>query len=380
MGIKNLMKLLKDEAPSSIREIKLRDLKDRRIAIDASTQLYQYFVMIRTSGNSSYNGMNSMLRSEDGKVSSHIVGFFTRSIKLLEIGIRPIYVFDGTPPKLKQNELKKRGSAKQKARDEIETLKTSLETVPEDDEKTEYELDPQIEQEIKNRINQLDKRNIRVTKEHNEEVKHLLKLMGVPVVNSPSEAEATCSRLAKAGIVYAAGTEDMDSLTFDTPLLIRKLTFTGNKPIEEINLKKVLEELELNQDEFIDLCILCGSDFSSSIKGIGPKKAYKLIKTHKTLEAVFEHVKNKTRYEVPEELETNLDEIRNIFKNPEIPDLKSLNLSFSKPDVEGLKRYLVNKFGFNEERFNKAVQRLVKYGYNNRGTQKSITNYFKRIN
>ena len=103
------------------------------------------------------------------------------------------------------------------------------------------------------------------------------------------------------------------------------------------------------------------------------------IEERRTLKAVFEHVKNKTRYEVPEELETNLDEIRNIFKNPDVGDLKSLNLSYSKPDVEGLKRYLVGELGFNGERVDKGIQRLIKYGYNKRGIQKSITNYFKAV-
>lgn len=36
-----------------------------------------------------------------------------------------------------------------------------------------------------------------VTKEHNEECKRLLRLMGVPVVESASEAEAQCAALAK---------------------------------------------------------------------------------------------------------------------------------------------------------------------------------------
>lgn len=392
MGIKNLMKLLRDEAPSAVREIKLKDLKDRRIAIDASTQLYQYFVMIRTSGNSSYDGFNSMLTSIDGRVTSHIQGFFNRTIKLLEMGIRPVYVFDGKPPELKQNELKKRGSAKQKAREEIETLKTSLETgiaeefkpkletVNENGELTqepEQQLDPQIEQEIRDKINQLDKRTVRVTKEHNEEIKRLLRMMGVPVIEAPGEAEATCSRLARAGLVYAAGTEDMDALTFETPLLIRKLTFSGNKPIEEINLKKVIEGLKLeNQEQFIDLCILCGCDYAPSIKGVGPKKAYALIKKHKNLEAVFEHVKTKTRYDVPEELESNLDEVRNLFYNPEVTDMETTKIKFEKPNIVKIKEFLVDELTFNKERVDKGIDKLLKYG-GKKDIQQSITSFFK---
>lgn len=62
-----------------------------------------------------------------------------------------------------------------------------------------------------------------VTSEHNEDCKRLLRLMGVPVVDAPSEAEAQCAAMAKAGVVYGAATEDMDCLTFGCPRLIRHL-------------------------------------------------------------------------------------------------------------------------------------------------------------
>ena len=99
--------------------------------------------------------------------------------------------------------------------------------------------------------------------------------MGVPIVEAPGEAEATCSRLCFDGKVYAAGTEDMDALTFGTPILIRNLSFAGNskkRPTQEISLKKVLKDLKLTQTEFIDLCILCGCDYSPSIKELVQRK------------------------------------------------------------------------------------------------------------
>ena len=42
---------------------------------------------------------------------------------------------------------------------------------------------------------------MRVTQKHNEECKRLLRLMGVPVVEAPCEAEAQCSALCKEGVV-----------------------------------------------------------------------------------------------------------------------------------------------------------------------------------
>jgi flap endonuclease-1 len=68
------------------------------------------------------------------------------------------------------------------------------------------------------------------------------------------------------------------------------------KPILEIDLNKVLAGLELNMEEFIDLCILCGCDYTSTIKGIGQKRAYELIKKHKTIEKAISKLDSKHQY------------------------------------------------------------------------------------
>lgn len=47
-----------------------------------------------------------------------------------------------------------------------------------------------------------------------------------------------------------------------------------------------LEGLGLTDDQFIDMCILCGCDYCPSIKGIGPKTALSLLQKHGDMEAV----------------------------------------------------------------------------------------------
>ena len=68
---------------------------------------------------------------------------------------------------------------------------------------------------------------------------------------APGEAEAQCAELARAGKVYAAGSEDMDTLTFNSPILLRHLTFSEAKkmPISCIELKTALEELNMDMDQ-----------------------------------------------------------------------------------------------------------------------------------
>ena len=82
----------------------------------------------------------------------------------------------------------------------------------------------------------------------------------------------------------------MDTLCFSCPILIRDL-YNKDDNVIQIELDLLLKGLNLNMDKFIDLCILCGCDYSSLIEGIGKINAYKLIKEHKNIENVLKYSK-----------------------------------------------------------------------------------------
>merc|ERR1719434_365843 len=132
---------------------------------------------------------------------------------------------------------------------------------------------------------------VKVTREQNEETKRLLTLMGIPVVDAPSEAEATCAALCRDGKVYGAATEDADCLTFGTKTLVRNLMAAESqkKQILEVSLERALEQLNITMDQFIDFCILSGCDYCDTIRGVGPSTAIKLIMQHGNLEKVLEN-------------------------------------------------------------------------------------------
>merc|ERR1712226_277854 len=131
-----------------------------------------------------------------------------------------------------------------------------------------------------------------MAREQNEQTKKLLRLMGIPVVEAPSEAEATCAALCRDGKVYAAATEDADCLTFGTKILIRNLMAAESqkRQILEVSLERALEQLNITMDQFIDFCILSGCDYCDTIKGVGPSTAIKLVMEHGFLEKVMETI------------------------------------------------------------------------------------------
>ncbi|PIN05659.1 5'-3' exonuclease [Handroanthus impetiginosus] len=330
MGIKGLAKLLADNAPKAMKEQKFESYFGRELAIDASMSIYQFLIVVGRRGT-------QMLTNEAGEVTSHLQGMFTRTIRLLEAGIKPVYVFDGKPPDLKKQELVKRVS---KRADAIEDLNAALKNGNRED------------------IEKFSKRTVNVTEQHNEDCKKLLRLMGVSVIQAPCEAEAQCAALCKANKVYALASEDMDSLTFGAPRFLRHLMDPSSKkiPVMEFEISKVLDELKLTMDQFIDLCILSGCDYCDSIRGIGGVTALKLMRQHGSIEDVLENI-NKERYQIPDDWP--YEEARRLFKEPLVlTDDDQLELKWTAPDEEGLINFLVNENAFNGDRIRKAIEKL----------------------
>ena len=313
--------------------------------------IYSFLIAVRSDGQ--------QLMSEAGETTSHLMGLFYRTLRMVDNGIKPLYVFDGSPPKLKSGELAKRFQRKSEAHEQHEEAK---ETGTAED------------------VEKFSRRTVRVTREHNEECRRLLKLMGVPFIVAPTEAEAQCAVLARAGKVYAAASEDMDTLTFNTPVLLRHLTFSEQRkePIQEIELAKVLEGLQMEMDQFIDLCCLLGCDYLDPIPKVGPNSALKLIREHGTLAAVVESMQSgalRSKYTIPEDYPAL--EARELFLHPDVRDAdhEDCDFKWESPDTEGLIQFLVTEKGFNEDRVRSGASRL---GKNMKSQQQSrLEGFFK---
>nr|C4JDR3.2 RecName: Full=Flap endonuclease 1; Short=FEN-1; AltName: Full=Flap structure-specific endonuclease 1 [Uncinocarpus reesii 1704] len=352
MGIKHLYQIISENAPDAVKSGEIKNQFGRKVAIDASMSIYSFLIAVRSDGQ--------QLMNESGETTSHLMGLFYRTLRMVDNGIKPLYVFDGAPPKLKSGELAKRIARKQEAAEQHEEAKETGTT--EDVEK-------------------FSRRTVRVTREHNEECKKLLKLMGIPYINAPTEAEAQCAVLARAGKVYAAASEDMDTLCFDSPILLRHLTFSEQRkePILEIHLDRVLEGLGMDRKTFVDLCILLGCDYLDPIPKVGPNTALKLIRDHGSLEKVVEAMKNdpKQKYTIPDDWP--YEQARDLFFEPDVrpADHPECDFKWEAPDVEGLVKFLVEGKGFSEDRVRSGAARLQK---NMKTAQQSrLEGFFKPV-
>ena len=255
MGIKGLTQLLQDNAPGAMREQKFDSYLDRRVAVDASMHIYQFMIAGGTRGRASADergGRGDVAPGGNDEPNGEDVGGGDKT----DLCVR-WETADDEGWGIGEAEGQERGSgggAQGGARGGRQA-----------------------------EIEKLAKRTVRVSKEHSKEVMRLATLLGVPVYEAPCEAEASCAALCKAGLVWAVATEDMDTLTFAAPRMARNLMApkSAEKPVLEFDYEKVLAGLGLTADEFIDLCIiLCGCDYTDTIRGIGPKTALKLVKEH----------------------------------------------------------------------------------------------------
>ena len=308
----------------------LSDLADRTVAIDAFNTLYQFITTIRQRDG-------TPLTDRNGRVTSHLSGLFHRTASLLEMRMKPVFVFDGTPPELKRKTIQARREARVKAKAEWEE---ALEAG-----------DIRRAQVKASQSSRLDDMMI-------SESRALLDAMGVPWIAAPSEGEAQMAHMARAGDVYAGASQDYDALLFGTPTLVRNLTLSRKRRVaggrlvdvspEMVRLEQVLSTLDLTIEQLVDLAILVGTDFNDGVRGIGPKKALKLMSKHGSLEAVSEG----TDIPVPE----GFEEVRAVFLKPDVTD--EYNLRWAPVDGEAVRRLLCDDHGFSVDRVDSVIGRI----------------------
>ncbi|MEM4359105.1 MAG: flap endonuclease-1 [Candidatus Bilamarchaeaceae archaeon] len=331
------------------RKTSLEALSGKVIAIDAFNVLYQFLASIRQEDG-------TPLMDYKGNITAHLSGLFYRSLKLLENGIKPVYVFDGKPPELKEAVHLERASAKAEAH-----------------EKWKKALEEERLEEAKRYASATS----RLTSEMVEESKELLDALGIPWIQAPGEGEAQSACMARDGLAYAAASQDFDSLLFGAPILIRNISITGRRKVprqdryvmiepEEISLEETLSTLGINREQLITIGILIGTDYNRGVKGVGPKTALKIVREYSDFNSAIAYVEKRYNYE----FEIAPREILDIFLNPPCAKIKE-RLTWKRIDIEAVVELLVRAHDFSEERVRKTAESVIK-SLEEKGEQRSL--------
>lgn len=310
-------------------ELTWNDLRHSSVAIDAYNTLHQFLSIIRQRDG-------TPLKDAQGRVTSHLTGLFYRTANLVERDIRPVYVFDGEPHKLKKDTLNDRHARREQAKLDWQAAKQRGDL-----------------EEAKKKAQQTST----LTWDRVEEAQQLLDALGIPYIEAPGEGEAQASYMCRQDDVDYAGSQDFDCLLFGAPQLLRNLTISGRRKLpgkqkwvqispEKIKLKELLDANDVTREQLVDIAILMGTDFNDGIKGIGPKTGLKLIKKHGAIESIEQDIDD-----IP-----HLDDIRSIFLKPAVTD--DYMLTWRPVDEDATRRYLCGEHHFSQQRVDSTLEKF----------------------
>lgn len=382
MGIDNFTKLVKKFAPDAIENKTYKDFSGEKWVIDASIFFYRF-----------------CHDPESKKSNPHIDGFYRLFHRLYKNGIRPILILDGEKPNEKLHTLQKRSLQKQKQLDKVEVLWHQLINLLDPNIRNSVDLQTFIHNEmteqsilinqilsshkehhnlnqIKNKIEELQKTQKNIIKFQPDvysDIIQLCHLFDVPIYKANGEADALCAKLCCEGGADAIMSEDSDILLYRGQRLIRKFNWTEN--VELIDLNKLLDKLKINYDQFVDLCILCGTDYTvHNIQKLGPITAYDYILKGLTIEQIVESIqKSKSsndkslkiyqKFDLPQDLsDFNYQAARNLVKNAHQSEIDVDTISsfdINKIKIHEIKKIMIDKCHYEDKTLEKHYQQII---------------------
>ncbi len=294
MGVRNLYKLIKKYAPESITTRPLSHYHGKVIGVDASINIYQWCSV----------GVSRNIVNTDGKYINHIQGMFFRVIKMRSAGITPVYIFDGKPPPAKRATIAAR-------------------------------------------------RNSRAVSGHKspgtgvfKECIKLLHLMGIPCVQSLSEAESHAALLNSIGVIDAVATEDSDAIVFGARTVLMGLNAAGG--VRELDVALMLQILGISHSQLVDMCLLLGTDYNEKMPGVGISNAYKLIKKYGNIENVLQSLGID---------DFNYSSAKQEFLHPRVGNAVEVRPVLMPPDYTKLEDFLL-QHGLDKTRVNNGIKKL----------------------
>jgi hypothetical protein len=233
MGIRNLNRFLRENARNSIKLMTLGELSGKTIAIDTSIYMHKY-------------------ASEDCLIEN----IYQMIITFKSYNINPLFIFDGKPPAEKSDLLEKRKQEKNEAREEYKKYEELL--------KTDKTMDEYDRQELSNAMDVLKRSFVNIKKSEIEHVKKVIECSGYNYYVAEGEADELCAYLCIQDKVWGCLSEDMDMFVYGCPRVFRYLSLM-NHTVVLYDLPKILNELEISEEDLRMICVLSGTDYNSDM-------------------------------------------------------------------------------------------------------------------
>lgn len=296
MGIRFLNKYIKEQCSHATKECHLKNLRSKKVVIDTSIYLYKF-----------------------KEKEALIENFYLLITIFREFKILPLFIFDGKPPALKNDEIKKRSKNKQEAKDKISILNDLL----------LIEKNNQKRNNLLKEIEDLSKKCIYITKDDIKNVKELFNAYGVMYLDAEGEADKMCAHYIKNKSADACLSDDMDMFVYGCKEVWRDLDI-DEMTVTVYDTKKILKNFYYNKYLFNQICILSGSDYTLNCKN-----------------NLFDNIKlcNKYLKEYPDMEITFIDWLKkiNFINEYEFQKIHTINVLFTIPNSDLLEK---KKFSF----------------------------------
>jgi hypothetical protein len=228
MGIKNLNRFLRENCTNkSISKVHLKQFANKTIVIDISIYLYRFL-----SDGALIEKMTYLI-------------FMFKKYK-----ITPMFIFDGKPPPEKKQLLIQRIIEKKEAEEKYNDMQANIENASLDEK-----------QAVMMEMDKLKRQFIRVTEEDIRKTKELLDSHQITYYLSYSEADELCAYFTKTKRAWGCLSDDMDMFLYGCPYVLRNISLV-NHTVLFYNTRKILNELELSEEQFREIMVLSGTDYN----------------------------------------------------------------------------------------------------------------------
>lgn len=319
MGIEGLMKFIENKNSTYFKRVNLSRYKGSYVCIDAGS-FYSRMVIVNKEilkSKTFYQLVDEQFFITIEDVVKKFVPFvFSFLNRFLTCGIIPIIVFDGRSPTEKASTRNERNKKIDECREKLSELRKEY--------KDKELCSDEILDKIRNYICQI----FTINGEHFELIRKILAIVKIPYIQSSEESERLCCSLVKNQLCKAAFSEDSDMIPHLCPRWIRNIeSVTRQKDnikydvvtCDVVYINKILEILDLSKEQIVEFCIGCKCDYNERVRGFGPAKIYKLLKTNSTLSNSFSE----------EQISIlNLDRCKKMFSYKESKNMLVLDESF----------------------------------------------------